>query len=173
MTKPTQNTLLIFVILWLICPPYTQAQNLKIQGSAIENVFKEAKKQDKLLLIDFYTDWCVTCRRMDSEVLSQPNITALIQDYFVPIKLNGDSFEAMDIADALGGIDAYPTYFVLNEKAQVVGKLVGYYAQTPLTQELDKMIEKDDLRREKEAQQKAAAQRQAQLKAQQKAKKKS
>ena len=101
-------------------------------------------------MVDFFTDWCLVCHRMQEEVIEQPEMQAFLNPKFVSVHLNGDNFASMDIADAIGGIDAYPTYVVLNEKGMVVGKMVGYYAQEPLLSQLSTFIYQDEIMKKRE-----------------------
>jgi len=47
-----------------------------------------AEKQNKLLLIDAYTDWCGWCKKMDRDTYSNPEVIKKINQYFIPIKFN-------------------------------------------------------------------------------------
>lgn len=50
--------------------------------------YELAKKTGKIALIDAYTDWCGWCKRMDRDTYSNPEVIAILNQYFVPIKFN-------------------------------------------------------------------------------------
>ena len=47
-----------------------------------------AKKEDKLIFVDFYTDWCAPCRVMDQKVFTDPNTGAFMNEHFINYKVN-------------------------------------------------------------------------------------
>lgn len=145
-----KRAVLPFILAIFLSPMCASAQKIATQGTSIDAAFIEAKKQKKLILVDFFTDWCLVCHRMQEEVIEQPEMQAFLNPKFVSVHLNGDNFASMDIADAIGGIDAYPTYVVLNEKGMVVGKMVGYYAQEPLLSQLSTFIYQDEIMKKRE-----------------------
>jgi YHS domain-containing protein/thiol-disulfide isomerase/thioredoxin len=51
---------------------------------------KEAEERKLPLLIHFYADWCMPCKRMEREVLGTPPVKELIGRRFVAVKLNAD-----------------------------------------------------------------------------------
>src|ERR1019366_1427695 len=49
----------------------------------------EAKSSGKLIMIDMYTDWCVWCKRLDSDTYPAAEVVKQ-SEKFVPIKLNAE-----------------------------------------------------------------------------------
>lgn len=50
--------------------------------------YEKALKEDKIVLVDAYTDWCGWCKRMDKDTYSDSAVIAKINKYFIPIKFN-------------------------------------------------------------------------------------
>ncbi len=50
--------------------------------------YELAKKTGKIALIDAYTDWCGWCKRMDRDTYSNPEVIAMLNQHFIPIKFN-------------------------------------------------------------------------------------
>jgi len=80
----------------------------------------EAAQFNKLVLLHFWSPSCGPCKRLDSDVFSQPQVGQLLEQYFVPVKINAN------ISPALSGslnIDRVPTDVVLSSQGNVVAKL--------------------------------------------------
>ena len=49
--------------------------------------FKIAKREDKLVMLDFYASWCAACNELDHQTYSDPAVAARLDDY-VNVKLD-------------------------------------------------------------------------------------
>lgn len=94
-----------------------------------------AQQTNKKVLIDVYTDWCTWCKKMDKDVYTNPDVKAVLQSYFVAVKLNAESsreltykgrrLTEMTIARAMG-VNGYPTTVFLYSNAEPLTKVAGY-----------------------------------------------
>ncbi|MCX6359301.1 MAG: thioredoxin family protein, partial [Armatimonadetes bacterium] len=50
---------------------------------------KEARRTGKLIMVDFYTDWCTFCKVLDRDVFTDPEVVAASRK-FVNVKLNAE-----------------------------------------------------------------------------------
>jgi uncharacterized protein YyaL (SSP411 family) len=55
-----------------------------------EKPFQVAEKEDKLILLDITAVWCHWCHVMDRETYENPQVAKLINDLFVPIRVDAD-----------------------------------------------------------------------------------
>jgi thioredoxin-related protein len=53
-----------------------------------ESGYKKAVAEDKIILVDMYTNWCYWCKVMDRETYTDSVIIAEINTHFVPVKMN-------------------------------------------------------------------------------------
>jgi thioredoxin-related protein len=96
----------------------------------------KAKKEKKHILVDFYTNWCYYCKKMDKEVFTQPEIIKMLNENFVAIKVNAESKNELDIdgykisetnlAKSEYRVRGYPAYWFLKPDSERLGMLPGY-----------------------------------------------
>lgn len=89
----------------------------------LKEALAAAKQEKKLVFVDFYTDWCGPCKKMANEVFPQKKVGDFMNKKFVCIKLNAEK-EGLDDAKHYG-VNAYPTFFVLNPDGKVAAELKG------------------------------------------------
>jgi thiol-disulfide isomerase/thioredoxin len=56
-----------------------------------EDGILEAKKQNMLIWVDLYADWCMPCKVMEVESYGNPEIQKILLENFIPIKIDVDS----------------------------------------------------------------------------------
>jgi thioredoxin 1 len=83
----------------------------------LEAVFKEAGKDNKAVLIDFFATWCGPCKMI------APKLEEMSKKYPGVIVVKVDVDEAQDIAEKYG-IQAMPTFMVFKNGSKV-GEMVG------------------------------------------------
>ena len=101
--------------------------------------YEQAKKQEKTLLVDVYTDWCGWCKVMDKKTYTDSAVLQTLAKDYICVKLNpekainytmeGETYSALQIKNILSEnrSDGYPsTYFMKPSKAKKVVALVGY-----------------------------------------------
>ena len=90
-----------------------------------------AKAEKKPMIIDFYTDWCRWCKKLDKETYAAPEIQKRLKEGWVGVKvnpedkkkkgtLNGKVVSYADIARSFN-VDGYPTLVSLDKEGNRVG----------------------------------------------------
>lgn len=88
-------------------------------------VFAKAKALDRPILLDIGAIWCHWCHEMDRESYEDPAIAALINDAFVPVKVDRDLRPDIDrryqsaVAELTQGGGGWPLTVVLTPDGQV------------------------------------------------------
>ena len=99
----------------------------------------QGKAENKLVLVDFTgSDWCVWCKKLDSEVFSTPEFKAYAKDHLVLMEADFPQAKPQDSKtkaqneklQAKFKIEGYPTVIVLNSEGKPVGQL-GYMEGGP------------------------------------------
>lgn len=92
----------------------------KDMPSAIER----ARTEDKLVLITFYADWCVWCKRLDSTTLRDAKVVAMLRDRVVPLRLDVEG-DGRQLSNDYR-VDGLPTTVVLDADGREIGRIPGY-----------------------------------------------
>jgi thioredoxin-related protein len=96
---------------------------------------KLAAKNHKPLMVDFYTDWCGYCKKMDKMTYSDSTIAKYIREHFIPVKVNAESREALNLPSGSGtgisvahsfNVTAYPNIWFLESNGQKINNMPGY-----------------------------------------------
>lgn len=99
-------------------------QNTLVTFNNLNEAITLAKQLNKHVIIDFYTDWCVPCKRMDQEVLKNPKTAEALGDRFILAQINAEKNEGIGLAQKFQ-IQAYPTFIVVDKNQLEVGRLTG------------------------------------------------
>ena len=86
---------------------------------------KKASDQMLMLFVDVYADWCGPCKMMDSEVFTDPALTAYMKAHYLSVKVDGES-DFGRIFAAEQGLAGYPSMFVFSDAGELISKIVGF-----------------------------------------------
>jgi thioredoxin-related protein len=127
------------------------AATAQIKWHSFDEGVALARQENKKILIDVYTDWCVWCKKMDKDVYTDKGVGKSISSDFVAVKLNAESTKGLtyngehtdeaSFARAMG-VTGYPTIVFLAPGSQPITKIDGYVEPKEFTSVL-RFIGKD------------------------------
>jgi thioredoxin-related protein len=87
---------------------------------------EQAARTGRPIVVDFYTDWCGWCKRMDRETYSQSEVRAYLGRRYVAVKLNPEtSRENRAVANRFR-VSGYPTTVFLRSNGEHLVTVPGY-----------------------------------------------
>lgn len=103
-----------------------------------EEAKSRAESEGKLIMIDFYADWCKPCKQLDSTTYSDEDLGAFLNETVVSLKVNVDKSSL----DGQYKVSAIPTIVFVSTEGVVIGnKLVGYRDAGTLRQETETILD--------------------------------
>lgn len=135
--------LFVFLAIWTAGGAAAQSQPTTVPTkidwlASLEVGMKQARQSDRLVMIDFYTDWCGWCKVMDKDTYTDKSVIQL-SDRLVPVKLNAEH----------GGQDAarkyrvwgYPTILFLSKDGETFGKIVGHESAKDFAESIRRFVQ--------------------------------
>lgn len=118
----------------------------RIQWMQYDQGLALAKKEGKHILVDFTTSWCGWCKLMEKEAFSDSRIIKMLNNEFIPIRVDGDSKKQLNIDGYIitekaltsqeFGVRGYPTFWFLESDGSKIGPLKGYQKIEPFVKAL-------------------------------------
>lgn len=106
-----------------------------------ESAFEQANEQDKLIILDIGASWCHWCHVMDRTTYSDPEVIEIVNEKFIPIRVDADKRPDIQDSYLLGG---WPTTaFLLPD-----GRIMSGTTFIPPDAMVNKLIEAERLYRE-------------------------
>jgi thiol-disulfide isomerase/thioredoxin len=106
------------------------AQNLLAQDTTYyykswEKALKASKKTNKLIFLDAFTSWCGPCKRMEVTTFKNPEVIKMLNENFIPIKLNMERGEGIQLAKTYR-IGGYPTFLFVDSQGNMLHSEAGF-----------------------------------------------
>lgn len=102
----------------------------------LDKALAMAKESGKLIIVNFYTDWCPNCRRMNEKTYRDEGVLKQLSKSFIPVKLNAESSQPLIIEGQtlteyqvalVFRVSSYPTTWFLTSDGRPLLPVKGYY----------------------------------------------
>ena len=81
-----------------------------------------AREENRPMMMDFATDWCGWCKKLDAEVYSTAEVAELAKS-FVCVRIDGDKETELT---AKFKVEGYPTIVFTNSKGEEKARIPGF-----------------------------------------------
>ena len=107
--------------------------------SDYNSALSKSRTTGKPLFVDFYTDWCGWCKKLDSDVYPDPQFQQTAAS-FVMLKLNAEGAGAPQ-AKAFG-VSGFPTILFLSPQGRQIHRIPGYMKASDFVSVMRQVLQK-------------------------------
>lgn len=75
----------------LVSPRLLAQDSETINWLTFEQLKSALEEEPKKVFIDFYTDWCTYCRKMDKVVFTKPEVIQLLNEEYYAVRFNAET----------------------------------------------------------------------------------
>ena len=95
------------------------------QEGSLEDIFKKAREQEKLVLIDVYTTWCGPCKIMDRQTFKHDAVVEFLKNDVISYKIDAEKGEGPALAKKYK-VAGYPCFLILDSDGKLVKRKMGF-----------------------------------------------
>lgn len=110
---------IVLIALMLVSLNLAAQEGIKFQHGTWAQAKELAAKENKLIFVDFYTQWCGPCYNMAKTVFTLYSVGTLYNDNFINMKIDAENGEGIELAKKYG-VKSYPTYCFIDPKTEEV-----------------------------------------------------
>jgi len=131
------------IILILIAGSFLTAQKIDFDtSSSWEKLQSRAKKQNKYLFVDCYTEWCGWCKVMDKETFTDKNIAAYMNEHFIAAKIDMEKDYGINLSMKYR-VTAFPSFIIFSPDGKLVYKTLGFQKPEKFILELENALNQE------------------------------
>ena len=82
-------------ILHLLCTTLSAQEAESVQWLTFEQLEDSLALKSKKVFIDFYTDWCTYCRKMDKKVFSDKEVIDRLNESYFAVRMDAESIDTV------------------------------------------------------------------------------
>lgn len=94
-----KNIIPLITIFLFLCTSLSAQEKETVHWLTFEQLEDSLRTKPKKVFIDFYTDWCTYCRKMDKVVFTKPQVIEVLNEQYYAVKFDAETTSEI----ALGG----------------------------------------------------------------------
>lgn len=130
--------IIFFVLVFLSVQ--AQDRSIMFEEGTFQEALNKAKNCGKLLFVDCYTSWCGPCKMLARDVFTNNEVADYFNEHFISFKVDCEKGEGPELRKRFG-VSGYPTMLFINEKEEVVNKIVGASRQPTFLENVKKGLD--------------------------------
>lgn len=115
---------ILFIACLLFSLNLVAQEGIKFQHGTWAQAKELAAKENKLIFVDFYTQWCGPCYNMAQTVFTLYSVGTVYNTNFINMKIDAENGEGIELAKRYA-VRSYPTYCFIDPKTEEVVHRAG------------------------------------------------
>ena len=103
---------------------FAQGVAFEPDGTLLPQAAAKAKKENKLVFVDCYTQWCGPCKKMARDIFPQAKVGKFMNERFVNVKIDMEASYAEGLTKEWQ-VSGYPTFIIFNADGEEIGRFMG------------------------------------------------
>ncbi len=115
----------IIALFLLIFIAKTNGQSIHFEPISWQQALAKARRENKMLFVEIYTNWCVYCKQMEQTVFTTKEAGDFYNEHFINVRYNAQQEDGIEVhkSYALRGL---PTFLYLDPNGIAILKTAGY-----------------------------------------------
>lgn len=118
------NKLILFFY-FFIFSLFSFGQGIEFTDLSWEEVLVKAKKENRVIFLDTYTDWCMPCKRLEKEVFPQKRLGDYFNKNFINVRLNMETPLGEKLKEDYL-VFVFPTMLLINPDETLLNRTTGF-----------------------------------------------
>jgi thiol:disulfide interchange protein len=106
-----------------------------------DTALQKAQKEQKLVMVDVYTDWCGWCKKLDKDAYGNKDVAAKLSHDFISVKINPEKTAANAKLAKQFGVNGYPHIAFVDRTGKKVAEIVGYLPAREFLKKLNEVTD--------------------------------
>jgi len=133
MTLRTTKNILVLCIIFLFVSGCDDRVSYVWNENSLDEIIN--KNDDKIILVDFETDWCVWCDRLDKDTYTDERVMEFAEQNLISIKIDAEKNDGPEQKKKYR-VRGYPTILLLDPSGNELDRIVGYRPPKEFLEEL-------------------------------------
>jgi thioredoxin-related protein len=117
---------LILTLISLFALSNLKAEEVKFVTGSYAEVLKLAKSENKIIMADVYTEWCIWCKQLEMTVYTDPAVSEFANKNQINWKFDAENGEGIELAKKFD-IKGYPTLIFIDGDGNEVDRMYGTF----------------------------------------------
>lgn len=113
----------VFLLMFTFIGQLTYSQGIEFQHITFDEAIQKAKEENKMIFIDFYTQWCGPCKKLAAGPFREAKVGEFYNAHFINLKLDAEK-EGFDVARKYE-VSSYPTLMFVDGNGKMIYRSGG------------------------------------------------